>query len=285
MSYNRPDALVETDWLAQNLGSVKVLDGSWYLPAQKRDPKAEYAAGHIPGAQLFAIDTIADLDTDLPHMLPGAAAFGRAVSLMGISNGDQVVVYDGAGLQSAARVWWTFRAFGHDKVAVLNGGFPKWKAEGRAVETAVQTPKPGTFLAAQRVGLVRGVGDVIDNVVTRREQVLDARSRPRFEATEPEPRAGLRGGHIPGSACLPYGDLLDAANKTVLPVDQLKAKFTAAGIDLKKPVVTTCGSGITASALALGLHLAGAVSYAVYDGSWTEWGGRPDTPVETGPAR
>jgi len=285
MPYNRPDALVETDWLAQNLASVKVIDGSWYLPAQKRDPKAEYVAGHIPGAQFFAIDTIADLDTDLPHMLPTPTAFARAVSLMGISNGDQIVVYDGAGLQSAARVWWTFRAFGHDKIAVLNGGFPKWKAEGRTVETAVQTPKAGSFLPAQRAGLVRGVGDVIDNVSTRREQVLDARSRPRFEATEPEPRAGLRGGHIPGSACLPYGDLLDPASKTVLPVDQLKAKFAAAGIDLTKPVITTCGSGITASALALGLHLAGAPSYAVYDGSWTEWGGRTDTPVETGPAR
>ena len=285
MSYNRLDALVETDWLAQNLANVKVLDGSWYLPVQKRDPKAEFAAGHIPGAQLFAIDEIADKDTSLPHMLPTAEAFARAAAALGIGNGDQVVVYDGAGLQSAARVWWTLRAFGHDKVAVLNGGFPKWQAEGRAVETAVQKPKPGSFLAAQRAGLVRGAGDVLDNVVTRREQVLDARSRPRFEATEPEPRAGLRGGHIPGSACLPYGELLDPTTRTVLPVEQLKAKFAAAGIDLKKPVVTTCGSGITASALALGLHLAGASSYAVYDGSWTEWGGRTDTPVETGPAR
>jgi len=285
MPDNRPDALVETDWLAENLARVKVLDGSWYLPAQKRDPKAEFAAGHIPGAQYFPIDEIADRDTSLPHMLPTAEAFARAVAALGISNADQVVAYDGAGLQSAARVWWTFRAFGHDTVAVLNGGFPKWQAEGRAVETTVQKPKPGTFLAAQRAGLVRGVGDVLDNVVTRREQVLDARSRPRFEATEAEPRAGLRGGHIPGSACLPYGELLDPASKTVLPVDQLKAKFAAAGIDLARPVVTTCGSGITASALALGLHLAGAASYAVYDGSWTEWGGRPDTPVETGPAR
>jgi len=285
MPDNRPDALVETDWLAQNLARVKVLDGSWYLPAQKRDPKAEFAAGHIPGAQYFPIDEIADRDTSLPHMLPTAEAFARAVGVLGIGSADQVVVYDGAGLQSAARVWWTFRAFGHDRVAVLNGGFPKWNAEGRAVESVVQAPKPARFLAAPRAALVRGVGDVIDNVVSRREQVLDARSRPRFEASEPEPRAGLRGGHIPSSACLPYGELLDPVTKTVLPVAQLKAKFAAAGIDLARPVITTCGSGITASALALGLHLAGAASYAVYDGSWTEWGGRPDTPVETGPAR
>jgi thiosulfate/3-mercaptopyruvate sulfurtransferase len=283
MTYAQPQSLAETDWLAANLDKVKVLDASWYLPAMKRDAKAEFAAGHVPGAQFFDIDSIADRSTALPHMLPSAEEFGRAVGAMGIGNADRVVVYDGAGLMSAARVWWTFRAFGHAQVAVLNGGLVKWKAENRQLESAVQTPTPKTFRATLDPTLVRDLGAMRANLATRREQVLDARARGRFEGREPEPRAGLKGGHIPGSHCLPFTDLIDPARKTLRPAADLRQMFVAAGIDLTRPVVTTCGSGITAAVLAFGLHLVGYERWALYDGSWAEWGGRPDTPVATGP--
>jgi len=280
MPYANPDALVETDWLADNLDAVKVLDGSWYLPAQKRDPVAEYHAGHIPGAQFFHIDEIADPNTDLPHMLPSTEDFGKAIGAMGITNSDRIVVYDGIGLQSAARVWWEFRAFRHYDVAVLNGGLPKWKAEGRPLETTVPQPERATFGAKLDSGAVRTIDQLLANIEEGTEQVLDVRLAGRFNATEPEPRPGMRGGHIPGAKNLVYTGILNE-DRTLKSADEIAAALEAAGIDKSGPIVTSCGSGITASAMALGLHLIGHYQWAVYDGSWTEWGGRTDTPIET----
>ncbi|MEK9945632.1 MAG: rhodanese-like domain-containing protein [Alphaproteobacteria bacterium] len=280
MPYANPDALVETDWLADNLDAVKVLDGSWYLPAQKRDPVAEYHAGHIPGAQFFPIDEIADPNSDLPHMLPSAEDFGKAIGAMGITNSDRIVVYDGIGLQSAARVWWEFRAFRHYDVAVLNGGLPKWKAEGRPLETTVPQPERATFGAKLDNGAVRTIEQLLANTESHAEQVLDVRPRGRYDGTDIEPRPGVRSGHIPGAKHLVYTDILND-DRTLKDAEAVRAALDGAGIDLNGPVVTSCGSGITASAMALGLHLIGHDQWAVYDGSWTEWGGRTDTPIET----
>jgi len=258
---------------------VRVLDGTWHMPQLQRDPRREFEDAHIPGAVFFDIDGIADRASSLPHMLPAAAQFARQVGALGISNADLVVVYDVRGVVSAARVWWTFRVFGHDRVAVLDGGLRKWRAEGRPIESGAATPTPRRFTARRRLALVRDLGQMRRNLESRREQTLDARSRGRFAGTEPEPRAGLRGGHIPGSLNLPY-DMLYRPDATFLPPDWLRQAFAAAGVDLRKPVATTCGSGVTASVLALGLHLIGHKKVAVYDGSWTEWAGHSDTPVE-----
>ena len=280
------EPLVGSDWLAARLGrpGLAVVDGSWHLPAAKRDPRAEFLAGHVPGAVFFDIDAISDHASDLPHMLPDAAAFGAAVGALGIGNDDHVVVYDTVGLMSAVRVWWTFRAFGHDRVSILDGGLVKWKAEGRPLETGEAKRPPARFHARLRPELVRDRAAMLANLSSRTEQVLDARAAGRFAGTAPEPRAGLRGGHIPGSRNLPVDRLVDPAAKTVLPRERLLALFRDAGIDPAKPVATTCGSGITASALAFALHLAGNRDAAVYDGSWADWG-RPEagTPVDTGP--
>ena len=277
----RQSALVTTEWLARNLGKrdIRVVDGSWHMPHLKRDPRAEFAQAHIPGAAFFDIDAIADHGTSLPHMLPRAAEFAASVGQLGIGSRDRVIVYDTRGVASAARVWWTFRAFGHDKVFVLDGGLPRWRAEGRALESGTPAPKPRRFTARLRRGLVRDLASMRRNVTTRKAQVLDARSRGRFAGTEPEPRAGLRGGHIPGSLNLPYDELYEKDGR-FLPADAIRSKLESAGIDLAKPVVTSCGSGVTASVLALGLHVVGRPDVAVYDGSWTEWGGRDDTPIE-----
>ena len=276
-----PGALVSMEWLAARLGDprVGIVDGTWHMPQLQRDPRREFEEAHIPGAVFFDIDGIADRASPLPHMLPAAAQFAREVGGLGISNADLVVVYDTRGVVSAARVWWTFRAFGHDRVAVLDGGLRKWRAEGRPVESGVAAPTPRRFTARLRRALVRDLGQMRRNMENSREQTLDARSRGRFAGTEPEPRAGLRGGHIPGSLNLPY-ELLYRPDATLLPPDGLRQAFAAAGVDFGKPVATTCGSGITASVLALGLHLTGHKKVAVYDGSWTEWAGRSDTPVE-----
>ncbi len=270
--------LVTTEWLADHLhdADLRIVDGTWHMPQLKRDARAEFADAHIPGAVFFDIDAIADTSTSLPHMLPGEAQFADAVGALGIGSGDRVIVYDVRGVISAARVWWTFRAFGHDAVAVLDGGFAKWRAEGRPIESGEPTPTRRRFAAKRRPELVRAFEQMRANLSSHREQVVDARSHGRFVGTEPEPRAGLRGGHIPGSLNVPYEQLY-RADATLRPPDEIKRLFEAAGVDLNKPIVTTCGSGVTASVLALGLHVMGRPDVAVYDGSWTEWGGRDDT--------
>ena len=277
----KASALVTTEWLAGNLSrrDVRVVDGSWHMPHLQRDARAEFAQAHIPGAVFFDIDAIADRSTTLPHMLPRASEFAQAVGRLGIGSRDRVVVYDTRGVASAARVWWTFRAFGHDKVFVLDGGLPRWRTEGRPVEAGEPTSKPRRFTARLRPSLVRDLAAMRQNLETHKAQVLDARSRGRFAGTEPEPRAGLRGGHIPGSLNLPYDELYQK-DGTFLPADAIRDKLEGAGIDLRKPVITSCGSGVTASVLALGFHVVGRPDVAVYDGSWSEWGGRADTPVE-----
>jgi thiosulfate/3-mercaptopyruvate sulfurtransferase len=276
------DPVVTTEWLAKHLGEpdLRVVDGSWHMPHLARNAQAEFEAAHVPGAVFFDIDAIADRSTTLPHMLPTAAQFAAAVGALGIGSGDRVVVYDVRGVVSAARVWWTFRAFGHDAVAVLDGGLKKWRAEGRPIDGGAASPRPATFTARSRPELVRDLEAMRANVGSRAAQVLDARSAGRFAGTEPEPRAGLRGGHIPGSLNLPY-ETLYRAEGTLKPPDELSAAVTAAGVDLAQPVVTTCGSGVTASVLALALYLLGRRDVAVYDGSWSEWGSQPDTPIET----
>ena len=282
MSYVNPDALVSTDWLAQHLDApdVRVVDGSWYIPAMNRDAKGEYAEAHIPGAAFFDIDEIADTANPLPHMLPPAEKFSSRARKLGLGDGNRIVVYDGMGLFSAARVWWMFRVFGHDDVAVLDGGLPKWVAEGRPTNFFSPMPRERHFTARMNTLMVRDLYQMRRNVESGREQVLDARSAGRFAATDPEPRPGLRGGHIPGSLNLFHDDIVDPETGTVLPADALAARFAAAGVDMGRPVITTCGSGVTAAALSLALHLLGHEEVAVYDGSWTEWGGRDDTPIE-----
>jgi thiosulfate/3-mercaptopyruvate sulfurtransferase len=282
VSYANPDALVSTEWLADHLAApdVRIVDGSWYLPAQQRDAKAEFAEGHIPGAVFFDIDEIADTGNPLPHMLPSPEKFAARVRKLGLGDGCRIVVYDGAGLFSAARVWWMFRVFGHDDVAVLDGGLPKWRREGRPVEATPPAPGDRHFTARVNTLLVRDLDQMKANLASAREQVLDARPAGRFAGTDPEPRPGLRSGHIPGSRNLPFNRLVDPETGTVLPADALRRLFVDAGIDLARPIVTTCGSGVSAAALALGLYVIGHRDVAVYDGSWSEWGGRTDTPIE-----
>jgi thiosulfate/3-mercaptopyruvate sulfurtransferase len=275
------DALVTTEWLAAHLADpdLRVLDGSWHMPSLGRNARAEFAAAHVPGAAFFDIDEIADHGTPLPHMLPTPAEFADAVGALGVGDGDRVVVYDTRGVASAARVWWTLRVFGHDAVALLDGGFPRWREEKRPVESGPSSPVRRRFTPKFRKELVRGLSDMLTNLTNGREQVLDARSHGRFTGTEPEPREGLKGGHIPGSLNLPY-DQLYGAGGTLLAREELRHRFEAAGLDLSKPIVTTCGSGVTASVLAFGLHVIGRPDVPVYDGSWTEWGGRDDTPID-----
>ena len=277
------EPLVSTEWLAAELGKpdLVVFDATKYLPNENRDGRAEFRTAHIPGARYFDIDEVADPDTDLPHMVPAAGRFARLIGAMGVSNASRVVFYDQKGLSSAARGWWLMGLFGHDRAAVLDGGLPKWAREGRPTESGDAAPaRPAEFRPDFRATRLRGIGDVLRNLDGRSELVLDARAAGRFTAQVPEPRAGMRGGHIPGSRNLPYTDLL-AADQTFLARAALRERFAAAGVDGSRPVVTSCGTGVTACILTLGLTLAGLPEGAVYDGSWTEWGGRADTPVES----
>ena len=283
MHYAKPEALVSTEWLAQHLDDpeVGIIDASWYLPAQNRDAVAEYGQAHIPGAVYFDIDEISDTASDLPHMIPGAEGFAAKVGALGLGNGFRIVAYDSGSMMASCRAWWMFRLFGYDDVAVLSGGFAKWRRENRPVESGEVTPVPRTLTVRFRPELVHSLDQMQENLRSKAAQVLDARSRGRFDGTEGETRPGLRGGHIPGSTCLHYPKLIDPETGEFLPAGELEAAFEDCGVDLDRPAVGTCGSGVSACVLALGLHLLGHEDYAVYDGSWTEWGGRSDTPVET----
>lgn len=282
MTAPRAAALVGTSWLADRLGDpgVRVVDATWYLPTAGRAGVEDHREAHVPGAVFWDIDAVSDPSSALPHMLPGDGAFAAHMARLGISNGHHVVVYDNSGMQTSPRVWWTLRVFGHRAVSVLDGGLRKWRAEGRPVETGEPAVEPAAYSARRDPSMVRSLQEVAANLESRAEQVLDARSAGRFAGTEPEPRPRCRPGHIPGSLNLPSATLVDPATATFRTGADLEGMFAAAGVDLAAPVVTSCGSGVTACVLAFGLHLLGKDDVAVYDGSWTEWGGG-DMPVET----
>jgi thiosulfate/3-mercaptopyruvate sulfurtransferase len=277
------DPLVSTAWLAERLDdrAIQVVDATWFMPGEGRVGRDAYAAAHIPGAVFFDIDQIADSKTDLPHMLPDPQDFAEAAGELGLKREATVVVYDGQGIFSAPRVWWSLRAMGFPKVFVLDGGLARWRAEGRALEETPAQPSTTHLQAAFLPGLVRDL-DAVRGVLERGEaQVVDARAAPRFRGEAPEPRAGLRSGHMPGACNVPWSGLLNR-DGTMKAAPEIRAAFEGAGVDLAQPIVTTCGSGVSAALLALALARLGREDVAVYDGSWSEWGGRADTPVVTG---
>lgn len=280
-----PKTLVSTTWLAQHLKDpdLRVLDASWYLPDAGRDPKAEHAAAHVPGARFFDIDDVSDHRSDLPHMAPPVEKFMSRLRAMGVGDGHQVVIYDGAGLLSAARVWWLFRLMGQENAAVLDGGFPKWQAEGHPVEDMPPVIRDRHMTVRLQNHLVRDVTQVSAASKLNDHVIVDARAAARFRGDAPEPREGLRAGHIPGARNLPYTDLLNA-DMTMKDPDACRRIFQAAGVDLGKPIITSCGSGVTAAILALALERMGHLQWSLYDGSWTEWGMFPTVPVATGDA-
>ena len=283
MAQDDPGTLVSTGWLAQHLKDpdLRVLDASWYLPDMKRDARAEYEAAHIPGARFFDIDDVSDARSDLPHMAPPVEKFMSRMRALGVGDGHQVVVYDGMGLFSAARIWWLFKLMGQDEVAVLDGGFAKWQAEGRPVEDMPPIIRDRHMTVRRQAHLVRDVTQVAAASKLRDHEILDARSPGRFRGDEAEPRAGLRAGHIPGSKNVHYRSLLND-DGTMKDANGLRAAFSAAGVDLTKPAITTCGSGVTAAIISLALERIGKTDHSLYDGSWTEWGAFPTLPVATG---
>jgi thiosulfate/3-mercaptopyruvate sulfurtransferase len=279
----KPDSpIVSTEWLAEHLSApdVRIADASWYLPQAGRDAKAEYESAHIPRAIFFDIDDLSDEKSPYSHMLSPAPKFASRMRKLGLGDGNLIVVYDGAGIYSAARAWWMLRAMGHEDVVVLDGGFPKWKAEHRPIEDMMPAPYPRHFTPRPNNALLRSFDQVKANIATKAEQVMDARGAPRFSAKEPEPRPGVRGGHIPGSANIPYTEFTNP-DGTLKSRDALAGLFAGHGIDPAKPVVTTCGSGVTASIALLALSVLGAKNASLYDGSWNEWGSRADAPIET----
>ncbi|MGR3501981.1 3-mercaptopyruvate sulfurtransferase [Pseudaestuariivita sp.] len=280
-----PKTLVSTAWLEDNLKNpdLRVLDGSWHMPAENRDPRAEFEAEHIPGARFFDIDDISDHRSALPHMAPPVEKFLSRVRALGTGDGHQIVVYDTAGIMSAPRVWWLFKLMGHENVAVLDGGLPKWRAEGRPVEDTPPVIRDRHMVARFQPQMVRDVTEVSFAAKLGQTEILDARAPGRFTGETPEPREGLRSGHIPGSRNVFFKELLDA-DGSMKDAPALRAVFEGAGADLGKPIITTCGSGITAAVLTLALARIGVTDTALYDGSWTEWGQFPTVPVATGPA-
>jgi thiosulfate/3-mercaptopyruvate sulfurtransferase len=273
---------VSTDWLGTHLETpdVVVVDASWHMPAANRDPDAEYRAGHIPGAVRFDIDAIADHTTALPHMLPSAEAFSSAVRKLGIGDGMTIVIYDSVGLQSAPRAWWTFKVFGARDVYILDGGLPAWIAESRPLSTDVPVPSPRHFTARLDHSMVKAVGEVRHALLSKSAQVVDARPANRFKGEAPEPRAGVKSGHMPGALNVPSGKLV--ADGRLASPDAVAAAFAEAGVDVSQPIITSCGSGVTAAILWLALETVGAPKLGLYDGSWTDWGSRDDTEIVTG---
>jgi len=282
MSFPGADPMISTDWLAEHLGSpgLIIMDATWFMPGTPRDARAEHAERHIPGAVFFDIDEISDHSNSLPHMLPDPAEFAVHARRLGVEPDSQVVVYDSQGLFSAPRVWWMFRVMGHNQVAVLDGGLPKWMAEDHPVEQGWPQNPHGEFKSHFDAGLVRDLASVLGVVETHAEQIVDARAAARFFGQAPEPRPGLRSGHMPGALSLPSSQVVTGEGM-LAPKAALEVLFIEAGVDLDRPVLTSCGSGISAAILSLALARLGRWRTPVYDGSWTEWGGLADTPVVT----